>query len=100
MNNKEYEKIEKHYNKLVKNKTIKTLNDALIYKKAIDKAFSLFDVGCSLKTKSDELCKYYISSESNVSEYEVILSGTNKLMFKGNLSDCYSWIKLDEIGCF
>ena len=65
MNDKQYKKIEKHYNKLVKNKTIKTLNDALIYKKAIDKSFSLFDVGSSNKIdykKGFELAIKYIKT--------------------------------------
>ena len=52
MNNKKYNKIEKHYNKLVKKGVIKNLNDAYIYKLAIDKAFSLSDVGKS-KIKGD-----------------------------------------------
>ena len=51
MNNKQYKKLEKHYNRLVKNKTIKTLNECLVYKLAIDKAFSLQGVVKTLKDK-------------------------------------------------
>mgnify|MGYP006168516491 CR=1 FL=1 len=56
MNSKQYKKLEKHYNRLVKNKTIKTLNECLVYKLAIDKAFSLQGVvvpkgTCCLKPK-------------------------------------------------
>lgn len=75
MNNKKCKKIEKHYNKLVKNKTIKTFNDALIYKRAIDKAFSLFDVGES-KIKDDnwskltELLQWYRDEKVIVDSFE------------------------------
>ena len=43
MTDEQYNKLEKHYNKLVKKGTIKTINDAYIYKLAIEKAFSLCD---------------------------------------------------------
>ena len=48
MNNKQYDKIEEHYKYLVKNGTIKTMNEGYVYKLAIDKAFSLSDVGGSI----------------------------------------------------
>ena len=41
MTNKEFNKFDKHYNKLVKKGTIKTMNDACIYKLAIEKAIKV-----------------------------------------------------------
>jgi hypothetical protein len=41
MTDKEYNKLEKHYNKLVKKGTIKTINDAHIYQLAIEKAIKV-----------------------------------------------------------
>lgn len=74
MNKKKYKKIEKHYNKLVDNKTIKTLNDALIYKKAIEKAFSLFDVGKQLLCIDDKWFSYDITKGK---KYELIKKDKN-----------------------
>jgi hypothetical protein len=41
MTDKEFNKLDKHYNKLVKKGTIKTMNDACIYKLAIEKAIKV-----------------------------------------------------------
>ena len=41
MTDKEFNKFDKHYNKLVKKGTIKTMNDACIYKLAIEKAIKV-----------------------------------------------------------
>ena len=41
MTDKEFNKFDKHYNKLVKRGTIKTMNDAFIYKLAIEKAIKV-----------------------------------------------------------
>lgn len=41
MTDKEFNKFDKHYNKLVKKGTIKTMNDAYIYKLAIEKAIEV-----------------------------------------------------------
>ena len=73
MNNKQYEKIEKHYNKLVKNKTIKTLNDSLIYKLAIDKAFSLCGVVKELP------CKESVVSELLKDLFKIIEDANEKI---------------------
>ena len=41
MTDNEFNKFDKHYNKLVKKGTIKTMNDAYIYKLAIEKAIKV-----------------------------------------------------------
>lgn len=46
--NKEQElKLEEYYQELLENKTIKTLNEALVFKLAYEKALTMHDVGCS-----------------------------------------------------
>tara|TARA_R110000796_G_scaffold52731_1_gene124163 strand:- start:60 stop:305 length:246 start_codon:yes stop_codon:yes gene_type:complete len=52
MTDKEYNKLEKHYNKLVKKGTIKTINDAYIYKLAIEKAIKVI---CCCESDSEQL---------------------------------------------
>lgn len=52
--NKEQElQADKYYNELVKNKTITTLNEALVFKLAYEKALTMHDVGCSVFTTED-----------------------------------------------
>ena len=51
MTDKEFNKFDKHYNNLVKKGTIKTMNDACIYKLAIEKAIKVTRCCETLKDK-------------------------------------------------
>ena len=51
MTDKQFNKFDKHYNKLVKTGTIKTMNDAYIYKLAIEKAIKVIRCCETLKDK-------------------------------------------------
>ena len=53
MTDKQFNEFDKHYNKLVKKGTIKTMNDAYIYKLAIEKAIEVIR-SCE-KLKHEEL---------------------------------------------
>ena len=55
MNDKEYNKLEKHYNKLVKKGIIKTRNDAYIYKLAIEKAIKV--IRCCKSNSEQFMCE-------------------------------------------
>ena len=52
MTDKEFNKFDKHYNNLVKKGTIKTMNDACIYKLAIEEAIKVMH---SCKSDSEQL---------------------------------------------
>lgn len=57
MTDKEFNKFDKHYNNLVKKGTIKTMNDACIYKLAIEKAIKVIRCCETLKDKETPTLK-------------------------------------------
>ena len=63
MTDKEFNKFDKHYNNLVKKGTIKTMNDACIYKLAIEEAIKVMH---SCKSDSEllvcERCKEIVDT--------------------------------------
>ena len=78
MTDKEFNKFDKHYNKLVKKGTIKTMNDAFIYKLAIEKAIKV--IQCC---KSDSELLLFSADEivSKINEQTVLDGETFRVYF-------------------